>query len=205
MRSWYSFGTILSLRRSTGSYVAQKDIIPRSKCSCTAKLPRNVKKINSQATGSGGSLSVPEVGTVVERSNLVQNGQIQPSSCLKTAFVCILLHLRAWGTMGGKQKCPTYVGESCEENKNDPIPRVALSQRAELFWHALHSGHDGGAVCWLAHLFAFSSLFLFFSLSPLLLSPFCFQKTDLGKDALGKESQGWYGWRLGSICGLWTR
>ena len=68
----------------------------------TAKLPRNLRKCNFQATGPGGYLSIPEAETVAERPNLVQNGQIRPSSCLKTAFVCILLHLRA----GKKAKMP---------------------------------------------------------------------------------------------------
>ena len=68
-----------------------------------------------------------------ERSNLVQNGQIHAASCLKMHFVCILLHLRA---RAKAKKFLTYVGESCEANKNDPAPRVALSQRAELFWAA---------------------------------------------------------------------
>ena len=73
--------------------------------------------MNFQPTGLGCYPSVPWGDTVVERLDLVQNGQIQPSSCLKTAFECILLHLRA-----GKKskKCPAYVGDSCEENKNDP-------------------------------------------------------------------------------------
>jgi hypothetical protein len=93
---------------------------------CTAKLPRNVKKCNFQATGPGGYLSIPEVDIVVKRPNLVQNGQNLPSSCLKTAFACIFLHLRAGKQE--KQKCPAYVGESCEENKNDPSPRAALSK-----------------------------------------------------------------------------
>ena len=61
----------------------------------TAKLPRNFKKNNFQATGPGGCLSIPEADTMVERPNLVQNEQILPASCLKTAFACILLHWRA--------------------------------------------------------------------------------------------------------------
>jgi hypothetical protein len=60
-----------------------------------AKLPRNVKKCNFQATGPGGYLSIPETYTMVERPNVVQNEQILPSSCIKTAFACNLLHLRA--------------------------------------------------------------------------------------------------------------
>ena len=76
--------------------------------------------------------------------------------------------------------CTIYVGESCEENKNDPIPCVALSQKAELFRHTLHSDHDG-------ELFA-GAAFRFFSLSPsfffffLLSSSLCvFQNSIWGR------------------------
>jgi hypothetical protein len=111
---------------------------------------------------------------------------------LKTTLPCILLHFLA---SGRKQKCPAYLGESCEENKNDLIPRVALSQRAKLFWHALHSEHDGGLFSSAASRFLLSLFpsFFFFSLSPLLLSPFCFKKTDYEKGAPGREPGGWYG------------
>ena len=140
---------------------------------------------------------------MVERSNLVLNGQIHAASRLKRHFVCILLHLRA---RAKPKKCPAYVGNSCEANKNDPIPRVALSQRAELFWHALHSGHDGGLFAGAASPFLLSlPSFFFFSLSPPILSPFLFPKTSLGKHAPGRQPCGWYGGHLGSICGLWTR
>jgi hypothetical protein len=115
----------------------------------TAKLPRNVKKCNSQATGPGYYPPVPEVNTVVERSNLVQNSKLTHLLALK----CILYAFVTLASKSKSKKCPAYVGESCEENKNDPIPRVALSQRAEPFWHALHPGHDGG-------LFFFSLSFL---------------------------------------------
>jgi hypothetical protein len=67
------------------------------KTASTAKFHRNVnvRICNSQATGPGGYPSIPEADTVVERPNLVQNVRIPPSSCCKTAFACILLHLRA--------------------------------------------------------------------------------------------------------------
>ena len=42
---------------------------------------------------------------------LVQNGQILPSSCLKTAFACILLHLRASKSKKSKN-APPGVGET---------------------------------------------------------------------------------------------
>jgi hypothetical protein len=67
-----------------------------------SEVTSRCQKCNSQATGTGGHPSIPEADTVAERPNLVQNGQIRLSSCLKTAFVCILLHLRA----GGKAKMP---------------------------------------------------------------------------------------------------
>ena len=116
------------------------------------------------------------------------------------------MHFVALASTSKAKKCPAYVGNSCEANKNDPIPRVALSQRAELFWHALHSGHDGGLFAGAASPFLLSlPSFFFFSLSPPILSPFLFPKTSLGKHAPGRQPCGWYGGHLGSICGLWTR
>ena len=77
------------------------------------------------------------------------------------------MHFVALASTSKAKKCPAYVGNSCEANKNDPIPRVALSQRAELFWHALHSGHDGGLFAGAASPFLLSlPSFFFFSLSP---------------------------------------
>ena len=142
---------------------------------------------------------------MVERSNLVQNGQIHEASCLKMHFVCILLY---FASTSKNKKCPVYVGESCEANKNGPVPSVALSQRAELSWHALNSGHDGGLFADAVSSFLLSlPFFFFFSLSPPLLSPFLFSKTDLdlGKHAPGRQPCGWYGGLLGLICGLWAR
>ena len=116
------------------------------------------------------------------------------------------MHFVALASTSKAKKCPAYVGNSCEANKNDPIPRVALSQRAELFWHALHSGHDGGLFAGAASPFLLSlPSFFFFSLSPPILSPFLFPKTSLGKHAPGRQPCGWYRGHLGSICGLWTR
>ena len=71
----------------------------------TAKLPRNVTKCNFQTTGPEEHPSIPEADTVVERPNLVQNEQTRPSSCLKIACVCILLHLQA--SMKAKNAPPT--------------------------------------------------------------------------------------------------
>ena len=72
--------------------------------------------------------------------------------------------------------------------------------------HALHSGHSGGAVCW--RLFSLSPLSpipsFVFSLSPLLLSPFCVQKPIWG--SARQESSHTDG--MGGIwvnCGLWAR
>ena len=77
------------------------------------------------------------------------------------------MHFVALASTSKAKKCPAYVGKSCEANKNDPIPRVALSQRAELFWHALHSGHDGGLFAGASSPFLLSlPSFFFFSLSP---------------------------------------
>ena len=84
-------------------------------------------------------------------------------------------------------------------NKNDPIPRVAPSQKAELFWHALYSGHNRGLFAGAASLFLLSLLSSFSFLS-LLPSSLCFVLKN-----------GWYshtdgtGGHLGSICWLWTR
>ena len=104
------------------------------------------------------------------------------------------MHFVALASTSKAKKCPAYVGNSCEANKNDPIPRVALSQRAELFWHALHSGHDGGLFAGAASPFLLSlPSFFFFSLSPPILSPFLFPKTSLGKHAPGRQPCGWYG------------
>jgi hypothetical protein len=58
----------------------------------TATLTRNVKKCNSQTTGPGGHPSIPDADTVVERSNLVQNGLLHALCC-----TC---------EQGGKQKMP---------------------------------------------------------------------------------------------------
>ena len=94
------------------------------------------------------------------------------------------MHFVALASTSKAKKCPAYVGNSCEANKNDPVPRVALSQRAELFWHALHSGHDGGLFAGAASPFLlspFSSFLLFlFSLSSHPLSVFV-SKNQFGK------------------------
>ena len=121
---------------------------------------------------------------------------------------------------------PAYVAGSCGENKKDPVPRVGLSQRAELFWHVPHSNHDGELFSGAASSFLLSScnpfflfhfvffvvffLHLFFPLSLLPLSsplpsPFFLKKTDLGKDARGQQPNGRYGGHLGSICELCAR
>ena len=91
------------------------------------------------------------------------------------------MHFVALASTSEAKKCPAYVGNSCEANKNDPIPRVALSQRAELFWHALHSGHDGGLFAGAASPFLLSlPSFFFFSLSSHPLSVFV-SKNQFGK------------------------
>jgi hypothetical protein len=46
-------------------------------------------------------------------------------------LLALKLHLHAFCCtceQRRKQKCPAYVGGSCEENKNDPGPRAALSK-----------------------------------------------------------------------------
>ena len=118
-----------------------------------AKLPRNVIKCNFQTTGPEGHPSIPETDTVIERPNLVQNGQILPSSCCKTAFECILLHLRA----GKKAKM---------HHLRMRIVRRKKMSKAHM--HVLHSGHSGGLFAGASSpfLLSLSPSFFFFSLSP---------------------------------------
>jgi hypothetical protein len=63
-----------------------------------------------------------------------------------------------------KNATPTQENRA-KQNKNNPVPRGALSQRAELFWHALHSGHDRGLLAGAASRFPLSLPFLLFLLS----------------------------------------
>ena len=135
-------------------------------CSCTANLPCNFQKRNFQATGPGGYPSIPEAETMVGRPNLVRNGHIPPSSCLKTAFACILLHLRA--CKKSKNAPPT------SENRAKKIQTIqALAQRLaneQSSYARAALGPFRGDVCWrLFSLFPLSPLpsFSFLSLAPL--------------------------------------
>ena len=121
------------------------------------------------------------------------------------------MHFATLASKSKSKKCPAYEGESCEANKNDPAPRVAL------FWQTLHSGYDRALFAGAASRFVFSlpsllpyfllyflASFSFFSL-PLSSFSFLFSKTDSGKDVPGRQSYGWYGGHLGPIRGLRTR
>ena len=142
------------------------------------------KKVTPRPPVQGGHPSTPEADTVVESPNLVQNVQFWPSSCCKTAFMCILLHLRA----RRKARMSRLRRIIVRRKINDPGPRAAL-RIAHM--HTLHSGHSGGAVCW--RLFSLSPLSPLPSFSFLsLLSPplsVLFSKTDFGKRAPGKQPQ----------------
>ena len=109
------------------------------------------------------------------------------------------MHFVALASTSKAKKCPAYVGNSCEANKNDK----EQSSFGTRYTRAMMGG------CLLAPLLPFSFLFLppffFFSLSSPILSPFLFPKTSLGKHAPGRQPCGWYGGHLGSICGPWTR
>ena len=135
-------------------------------CSCTAKLPRNLRKCNFQATGPGGYLSKPEADTMVGRPNLVQNAQILPSSCLKAAFACILLHLRA----GKKSKNapPTWEDRARKIKTIQALVQRLANEQSSYARAALGPFRD--AVCW--RLFSLSPLSPLPSFSFLsLLSP----------------------------------
>ena len=131
---------------------------------------------------------------MVERPNLVQNGQIQPSSCCKIAFAGILLHLRA----GKKAKMHRLRRRIVRRKK----PNQALVQ---------HLANEQSLYARAWRLFSLSPLSPLpsfpFSPPPLLSPPLSvlFSKTDLGKRAPGKQPHGWYGGHLGSICGLCAR
>ena len=121
---------------------------------------RNVKKCNSQTTGPGGHPSRSEPDTVVERPNLVQDGQIWPSSCCIAAFVCILLHLRARRKAKKKCKCTAYVYENRMKNIKTIQALVRrLANEQSLYARAALELFKG-AVCWRL-----------FSLSPLTPRP----------------------------------
>jgi hypothetical protein len=114
-------------------------------------------------------------------SNLVQNEQTLPSPAVKQllcAFCCTC-------KQGEQQKYLAYVRESCEENKETIaflVWRFDKEQTSFGFGTRYTQAMMGG--CLLAPLLAFSSLppsFFLFSLSPLLLSPFCFQKPIWGR------------------------
>ena len=142
---------------------------------------------------------------MVERSNLVQNVQVHASPCLKILFC---MHFIALASKSKSRKCTAYVRESCEENKNNPVPRVVLNKSQEQSSFGTRHSRAMMGGCLLAPLLLFSFLFLpsFSFLSPPLLSLRCvFKNSDLGKDAPGRQSYGWYGRHLGSIRGLGTR
>ena len=167
-----------------------------------SEVTSQCKKCNSQATDSGGYLSIPEADIVVERPKLVYNVRFPPPSCCKTAFACILLHLRA----GRKAKMPAYVRESCEgKNPTQAVVQRLANEQSSYACVAL--GPFRGAVCW--RLLSLSPLSPFPSFHFSLSSPpplsVLFSKTNLGKRAPGKQPHRWYGGHLGSICGLWTR
>ena len=84
---------------------------------------------------------------------------------------------------------------------------VQRSENEQAHMHELHSGQPGALFA--APLLPFSSLSLllsfFFSVSPVVLSSFCFSKVDFGKGAPGRQPYGRHKGHLGSICGLWMR
>jgi hypothetical protein len=117
---------------------------------------------------------------VVERQNLVQNEQIQPFSCLKTAlhvFCCTCEQVR-------KQKCPAYVGGSCEGKQKTIQALLQRLANEQSSYARAALGPFREAVCWRFTLLPFSSLslpsFSFLFLLSSALSPFCFQKPIWG-------------------------
>jgi hypothetical protein len=63
------------------------------------------KNVTPRPPAQGGNPSIPEADTVVEKPKLVQHGQNQPSSCLKTVFV-IRVHFAALASKGEAKFAP---------------------------------------------------------------------------------------------------